>query len=67
MIIFRKIVRTIGNSFTLLKINSRNTSYLFYLPKAILSSIIIVAVINLIDYKFPQKLFSNFKDEFFYY
>jgi len=41
------------------------TSYLFYLPKAILSSIIIVAVINLIDYKFPQKLFSNFKDEFF--
>ena len=41
------------------------TTYLFYLPKAILSSIIIVAVINLIDYKFPQKLFSNFKDEFF--
>ena len=41
------------------------TSYLFYLPKTILSSIIIVAVINLIDYKFPQKLFSNFKDEFF--
>ena len=41
------------------------TSYLFYLPKAILSSIIIVAVINLIDYKFPQKLFSTFKDEFF--
>ena len=41
------------------------TSYLFYLPKAILSSIIIAAVINLIDYKFPQKLFSTFKDEFF--
>ncbi len=41
------------------------TSYLFYLPKTILSSIIIVAVINLIDYKFPRKLFLNFKDEFF--
>jgi len=40
------------------------TSYLFYLPKAILSSIIIVAVFNLIDYKFPIKLMSNNKDEF---
>ena len=41
------------------------TSYLYHLPKTILSSIIIVAVINLIDYKFPKKLFLNFKDEFF--
>ena len=41
------------------------TSYLYHLPKTILSSIIIVAVINLIDYKFPRKLFLNFKDEFF--
>ena len=41
------------------------TSYLYHLPKAVLSSIIIVAVYNLIDYKFPRKLFSNFIDEFF--
>ena len=41
------------------------TSYLYHLPKAVLSSIIIVAVFNLIDYKFPRKLFSNFIDEFF--
>jgi SulP family sulfate permease len=41
------------------------TSYLYHLPKTILSSIIIVAVFNLVDYKFPQKLFLNYKDEFF--
>ena len=41
------------------------TSYLYYLPKTILSAIIIVAVFNLIDYKFPRKLFSNYIDEFF--
>ena len=41
------------------------TSYLYHLPKAVLSSIIIVAVFNLIDYKFPRKLFLNFIDEFF--
>ena len=41
------------------------TSYLYHLPNTILSSIIIVAVFNLIDYKFPRKLFLNFKDEFF--
>ncbi len=41
------------------------TTYLYHLPKAVLSSIIIVAVFNLIDYKFPRKLFSNFIDEFF--
>ena len=41
------------------------TSYLYHLPNTILSSIIIVAVFNLIDYIFPRKLFLNFKDEFF--
>jgi len=58
-------ISAIISSFVVALIIIFFTSYLFYLPKAILSSIIIVAVINLIDYKFPQKLFSNFKDEFF--
>ena len=58
-------ISAIISSFVVALIIIFFTSYLFHLPKTILSSIIIVAVINLIDYKFPRKLFSNFKDEFF--
>ena len=39
---------------------------LFYnLPKALLASIIIVAVLRLIDFKYPLRLFRNRKEEFF--
>jgi SulP family sulfate permease len=39
---------------------------LFYnLPKALLASIIIVAVLRLIDFNYPLRLFRNRKEEFF--
>lgn len=40
------------------------THWFFYLPKSILAAIIIVAVFNLIDFKFAIRLFKNRKDEF---
>ena len=58
-------ISAIISSFVVALIIIFFTPYLFHLPKTILSSIIIVAVINLVDYKFPRKLFSNFKNEFF--
>ena len=40
------------------------THWFYYLPKAILSAIIIVAVINLIDFKYAKRLYFIAKDEF---
>jgi SulP family sulfate permease len=40
------------------------THWFFYLPKAVLGAIIIVAVINLIDLKYAARLFKSRKDEF---
>ena len=40
------------------------THWFYYLPKAVLASIIIVAVVNLIDIKFAVRLFKKRKDEF---
>ena len=40
------------------------THWFYYLPKAILAAIVIVAVINLIDFKYAKKLYSTSKDEF---
>ncbi len=40
------------------------TQWFYYLPKAVLGSIIIVAVFNLIDFKYPLRLFQSRKDEF---
>jgi SulP family sulfate permease len=40
------------------------THWFYYLPKAVLASIIIIAVINLIDFKFAVRLFKKRKDEF---
>ncbi|MBL4653388.1 MAG: solute carrier family 26 protein [Flavobacteriales bacterium] len=39
------------------------TSWFYYLPKAILASIIMVAVFGLIDFKFPKKLWSYKRDD----
>ncbi len=41
------------------------TPLLFYLPKAVLAAIIMVAIVNLIDTFYPKKLFQHRKDEFF--
>nr|WP_299338964.1 solute carrier family 26 protein [Allomuricauda sp.] len=41
------------------------TPFFSYLPKAILGAIILVAVYNLIDIKYPVELFKQRKDEFF--
>ena len=40
------------------------TQWFFYLPKAVLGSIIIVAVIQLIDLKYAIRLYNSRKDEF---
>lgn len=40
------------------------TSWFYYLPHAILASIIMVAVTGLIDFKLPKTLFKNQKGEF---
>ena len=40
------------------------TQWFFYLPKAVLGSIIIVAVIQLIDIKYAIRLYDSRKDEF---
>ena len=40
------------------------TQWFYYLPKAVLASIIIVAVVNLIDFKFAVRLYNKRKDEF---
>jgi SulP family sulfate permease len=40
------------------------THWFFYLPKAVLASIIVVAVVNLIDFKFAFRLYKNRRDEF---
>jgi SulP family sulfate permease len=40
------------------------THWFFYLPKAVLGAIIIVAVVNLIDFKYTSRLFKSRKDEF---
>ena len=40
------------------------THWFFYLPKAVLGSIIIVAVFNLIDFKYASRLYRSRKDEF---
>tara|TARA_B100000963_G_scaffold32188_1_gene23972 strand:- start:26706 stop:28466 length:1761 start_codon:yes stop_codon:yes gene_type:complete len=40
------------------------TEWFFYLPKAVLGSIIIVAVIHLIDIKYAIRLYNSRKDEF---
>ena len=40
------------------------TQWFFYLPKAVLGSIIIVAVIRLIDIKYAIRLYNSRKDEF---
>ncbi len=41
------------------------TDWFYYLPKAALGAIIIVAVVNLIDYKYAVRLYRARKDEFF--
>lgn len=41
------------------------TPLFYYLPTAVLGSIIIVAVIGLVDVKYPIRLWRNRKDEFF--
>jgi SulP family sulfate permease len=41
------------------------TSWFYYLPKTILSAIIIVSVLNLVDFKYSIVLFKKHKDEFF--
>ena len=41
------------------------TPLFYYLPKAILGAIILVAVFGLIDFTYPKKLYKNRKDEFF--
>lgn len=40
------------------------TQWFYYLPKAVLASIILVAVFNLIDFKFALHLFRKRNDEF---
>ena len=40
------------------------THWFFYLPKAVLGAIIIVAVFNLIDLKYAWRLYQSRKDEF---
>ncbi|MGA0273872.1 MAG: SulP family inorganic anion transporter [Flavobacteriaceae bacterium] len=40
------------------------THWFYYLPKAVLGAIILFAVINLIDFKFPIRLYKKRKDEF---
>ena len=40
------------------------THWIFYLPKAVLGAIIIVAVIQLIDIKYAIRLYNSRKDEF---
>ncbi|MFC2109391.1 SulP family inorganic anion transporter [Bacteroidota bacterium] len=43
------------------------TPLFYYLPKAVLAAIILVAVSNLIDLKFPKQLLKSRKDEFLLY
>lgn len=43
------------------------TPLFYYLPKAVLAAIILVAISKLIDFKFPKQLFQNRKDEFTLY
>ncbi len=43
------------------------THWFYFLPKAVLASIIVVAVVNLIDVKFAVRLYSKRKDEFALY
>ena len=40
------------------------THWFYFLPKAVLASIIITAVINLVDFKFAIRLYKKRKDEF---
>jgi SulP family sulfate permease len=40
------------------------TPLFYYLPNAVLASIIMVSVFGLIDFSYPQKLWKNNKDEF---
>ena len=40
------------------------TPVFYYLPKAVLAAIIIVAVFSLIDIKYPRKLWTYKKDDF---
>lgn len=41
------------------------TPLFYFLPNAILAAIILVAVANLIDIRYPKALYKNTKDEFF--
>lgn len=41
------------------------TPLFYFLPNAVLGAIIMVAVLGLIDFKYPAQLFKNRKDEFF--
>lgn len=40
------------------------TPLFYYVPKAVLASIIMVSVVKLIDFTYPKKLLKNRKDEF---
>jgi len=40
------------------------TPFFYYLPKAVLGAIILVAVYGLIDFEYPRQLFRQQKDEF---
>jgi SulP family sulfate permease len=41
------------------------TSWFYYLPQAVLASIIMIAVLGLMDLKYAQRLFQNQREEFF--
>lgn len=41
------------------------TNWFYYLPKAVLGAIILTAVINLIDFEYPYKLWISHREEFF--
>lgn len=41
------------------------TDWFYHLPKAVLGAIILTAVINLIDLKYPYKLWKTHREEFF--
>lgn len=41
------------------------SSWFYYLPKPVLGAIILTAVINLVDLKYPYQLWSSHREEFF--
>ena len=41
------------------------TPLFYYLPKAVLAAVVLVAIRNLIDVQYPKRLFDKRKDEFF--